>query len=49
MLYQQAQDNIGQWTDAIQKPHSQACPEQSGRSRLSPANDAIPPVKTIVP
>lgn len=49
VLYQEAQDKIGQWTDAIQKLHSQAYPEQSGKSRLSPANYAIPPVKTIAP
>lgn len=48
-LYQEAQDKIGQWTDAIQKLHSQAYPEQSGRSRISPANYAIPPVKTTAP
>ncbi|MBW4583304.1 MAG: hypothetical protein KME42_27370 [Tildeniella nuda ZEHNDER 1965/U140] len=49
VLYQEAQDKIGQWTDAIQKLHSQAYAEQAGRSRISPANYAIPPVKTTAP
>ncbi|MBW4471454.1 MAG: hypothetical protein KME45_13765 [Stenomitos rutilans HA7619-LM2] len=48
-LYQEAQDKIGQWTDAIQKLHSQAYPEQTGRNRISPANYAMPAVKTTTP
>lgn len=48
-LYQEAQDKIGQWTDAIQKLHSQVYPEQSGRNRISPADYAMPPVKTNSP
>ena len=49
VLYQEAQDKIGQWTDAIQKLHLQAYPEPPSRSRVSPANYAIPPVKTTAP
>ena len=49
ILYQEAQNKIGQWTDAIQKLHSQAYPEPSGKNRVSPANYAIPPVKTTAP
>ena len=45
VLYQEAQDKIGQWTEAIQKLHSQTYPESSGRSRVNPANYAIPTVK----
>lgn len=48
-LYQEAQDKIGQWTAAIQKLHSQAYPEPSGRNRISPADYAIPPVKSTAP
>lgn len=48
-LYQEAQDKIGRWTDAIQKLHSQAYPEQSGRNRISPADYAIPPAKATAP
>jgi hypothetical protein len=47
-LYQEAQDKIGQWTDAIQKLHSRAYPEQPSRNRISPADYAIP-VKTTAP
>ena len=49
VLYQEAQDKIGQWTDTIQKLHLQAYPEQSGRSRVSPADYASPRVKTTAP
>ncbi|PSB27813.1 hypothetical protein [Stenomitos frigidus] len=48
-LYQEAQDKIGQWTDAIQKLHSQAYPETSGGRQVSPANYAIPPVRSNTP
>jgi hypothetical protein len=48
-LYQEAQAKIGQWTDAIQKLHSQAYPERSVRNRISPADYVIPPVKTTAP
>jgi hypothetical protein len=49
VLYQEAQDKIGQWTDAIQKLHLQAYPEPGATSRVSPANYAIPSVKTTAP
>lgn len=49
VLYQEAQDKIGQWTDAIQKLHSQAYPEPQIRNRTSPADYTIPSVKKTVP
>jgi len=48
VLYQEAQDKIGQWTDAIQKLHSRAYPEPPSRNRISPA-DYVVPVKTTAP